>query len=58
MEENEFRREEMYQLTMAVLRAMLSEGLLTREEYDRNDTRFEEKYRPVFGGLCANPDWQ
>ena len=54
MEENEFRREEMYQLTMAVLRAMLSEGLLTREEYDRNDTRFEEKYRPVFGTLFSD----
>ena len=33
-----------YQATMAVIRQMLSQGLITKKEYDEIDTIMAEKY--------------
>lgn len=43
----------MYQTTMNMARRMLSQGLISEEEYCQIDTIFLEKYRPVFGTLFS-----
>jgi len=53
MSDKEFKNEMLYQTTMSVARSMLSEGLITEEEYCQIDTIFSEKYRPVIGTLFS-----
>ena len=53
MTEEQFRAEKLYQTTMNIARRMLSQGLISEEEYCQIDTIFLEKYRPVFGTLCS-----
>lgn len=53
MTEEQFRNEKLYQATMGVARRMLSQGLISREEYCQIDTIFLEKYQPVFGTLFS-----
>jgi len=48
-----FNREKLYQATMSVARKMLSEGLISEEEYRQIDTIFLAKYQPVFGTLFS-----
>ncbi len=50
------RAEVVYQMTMAAAREMLSRGIITREEYDRFDTKMQQKYSPIFGNLLTLPD--
>jgi len=45
----QFDREKNYGAAMAVARAMLSNGIITQEEYSRIDAMFTEKYRPLIG---------
>lgn len=54
MSKEDFKNEKLYQTTMSMARKMLSEGLITEEEYCRIDTIFLEKYRPVFGTLFSD----
>jgi len=54
MSDKEFKNEKLYQTTMSVARNMLTEGLITEEEYREIDTIFTEKYQPVFGGLFSD----
>jgi len=56
MNKEEFSNEKLYQATMGMARKMLSEGLISREEYCRIDTIFLEKYHPVFGTLFSDID--
>lgn len=56
MTDEEFKRERLYQRTMSVFRKMLSEGLITEEEYAEIDTRMSEKYSPKYGSLLAKID--
>lgn len=53
MTKQDFKNEKLYQTTMPVAKKMLSEGLITEEEYRQIDTIFIEKYRPVFGTLFS-----
>ncbi len=53
MTEEQFRAEKLYQTTMNIARRMLSQGLISEEEYCQIDTIFLEKYRPVFGTLFS-----
>ena len=49
----DFRNEKLYQATMGMARKMLSEGLISEEEYRQIDTIFLAKYQPVFGTVCS-----
>lgn len=54
VDKDNFRNEKLYQATMSMARKMLSEGLVSEEEYRQIDTIFLEKYRPVFGALFSD----
>ena len=49
----EFDRERRYQTIMYFVRKMLSEGLITEEEYCQIDTRNRRKFLPVTGDLLS-----
>lgn len=54
MTEEEMKREKLYEVTMSHARKMLSEGLITEEQYGIFDTKMQEKYQPVFGTLFSD----
>ncbi|MBR1761659.1 MAG: hypothetical protein IJ741_10860 [Schwartzia sp.] len=54
MSKEDMRREKLYQTTMHIARKMLTEGIISEEEYQRVDKIFLEKYKPVFGTLFSN----
>ena len=54
MSKDDFKNEKLYQATMSMARKMLSEGLISEEEYRQIDTIFLDKYRPVFGTLFSD----
>ena len=54
MSKEEFRNEKLYQTTMHLVREMLSEGIISEDEYRQIDTIFLEKYQPVFGTLFSD----
>ena len=54
MTDEQFRAEKMYQTTMNMARRMLSQGLISEEEYCQIDTIFLEKYRPVIDALLSD----
>lgn len=56
MTEDEQNREKLYGITMSHAAKMLSEGLITEEQYAIFDTKMLEKYRPVFGTLLSSHD--
>jgi len=47
----DFRRERLYQASIAVARTMHKNGLTTEDELCQIDTIFIEKYRPLLGSL-------
>ena len=49
-----FKNEKLYQATMHIAGKLLSDGVISNEEYCLIDTIFTEKYAPVFGGLFAD----
>ena len=53
MTKEQFQREKMYQATMGMVRRMLSEGLISQEEYARVEQVFLEKYKPLIGTVYA-----
>ncbi|NBI63473.1 hypothetical protein D3Z38_10525 [Clostridiales bacterium] len=53
MSKEEFRNEKLYQTTMHLARKMLSDGLISEDEYRQIDTIFLEKYRPILGTLFS-----
>ena len=53
MSEGEFRAEMRYRMSLAVARAMLEEGAITKEEYSEIDTILLQKHRPILGTLLA-----
>lgn len=53
MTKEQFHREKMYQATMAMVRRMHSEGLISSEEYERVERIFLEKYKPLIGTVYA-----
>ena len=56
MTKNELIREAKYQATMKLVKKMLSQGLITKQEYEATDKIFLEKYKPVFGTLFSSSD--
>ena len=54
MTKEQFHNEKMYQATMGMVRRMLSEGIISEEEYQRVDKIFIEKYSPVFGAVFSD----
>ena len=53
MTKEQFQREKMYQATMGMVRRMLSEGLISPEEYERVEQIFLKKYKPLIGAVYA-----
>ena len=51
MSKEEFRNEKLYQTTMHLARKMLSDGLISEDEYRQIDTIFRGKYRPILVSL-------
>jgi hypothetical protein len=56
MTNDQFHREEMYQVTMSLMRSLLNKGSLTKDQYEKIDTVMLEKYRPTLGRLFSDPD--
>lgn len=54
MSKEEFKNEKLYQTTMHLVRKMISEGIISEDEYRQIDTIFLEKYQPVFGTLFSD----
>ena len=46
--------ENTYQVTLFLLRKMLSEGLITQHEYRKTEAMFRQKYAPIFGTLFSD----
>ena len=53
MTKEEFDREKRYQVVMHFVRKMLSDELITEEEYCRIDTKYRQKFLPVTGDLLS-----
>lgn len=47
----QFEAEKEYAVRMSITRTMLKMGLITKSEYDKIDTKFLKKYKPIFGSL-------
>ena len=47
MNEQEFRDELVYSVTMAHVKTMLEKGLISEEEYWQINTKMKKKYRPI-----------
>ncbi len=54
MSKEEFKNEKLYQTIMHLARKMLTEGLISEDEYRQIDTIFLEKYRPTLGTLFSD----
>ena len=48
MTKEQFNREILYHASLASFRQLLSEGRITKSEYDKIDTILAQKYRPIF----------
>lgn len=53
MTQDEFDRERRYQTIMYFVRKMLTDGLITKEEYCQIDTRNRMKFLPKTGDLLS-----
>ena len=51
MTSEQFESQKQYEARMSIIRALLREGLITQSEYDKIDTKFFKKYKPIFGSL-------
>ena len=50
---DEFRNEYLYNSTMAQVKKLLEEGLISEEYYWQINTKMKAKYRPVSDGLIS-----
>jgi hypothetical protein len=51
MNSEQFKRERLYQSTIAIVKTMHKNGLITETEFCQIDTILLEKYKPLLGGL-------
>jgi hypothetical protein len=51
MTTEQFRRETLYQATLAIARVMLKTGCISPSEFTTINTVMKAKYTPVLGGL-------
>lgn len=56
MSKEDFHNELMYQTTMHIVREMLKEGIINKEEYKKVSDVFIKKYKPIFGSLLSDLD--
>ena len=49
MTKEQFKREMNYGASMAVARAMLSDGIISDKDYRKIEAIFRKKYRPLIG---------
>lgn len=54
LDRKELWKEMLYQTTMHIVRKMLSDGVVSEEEYHRFETIYSEKYKPVLGTLFSS----
>jgi len=54
MNDEQFEQEKLYQASMSFFKAMLEQGLITKEQYAIIDTKMLEKYRPLLGTLFSD----
>lgn len=53
MNSEEFRNEYFYNSTMAQVRKLLEDGLISEEYYWQINTKMKAKYRPISDGLVS-----
>ena len=51
MNGDDFKRERLYQTTIAIVRTMLKNSLISEDEFCQIDAMLLEKYNPLLGGL-------
>lgn len=51
MTHEQVEREMNYRVSLVIAKAMLSQRLITEQEYKKIDTMLKAKYKPVIGGL-------
>lgn len=51
MTPEQFEAEKEYQSRMSIIRSILKLGLITKSEYNKINTKFLEKYSPIFGSI-------
>lgn len=51
MTRDEGKREITYQMTMNLVRGLLTRGVISESDYLRFDTKMQQKYEPKIGGL-------
>ena len=51
MTPKQFETEKEYQSRMSIIRSILKLGLITKIEYNKINTKFLEKYSPIFGSI-------
>ena len=51
MTPKQFETEKEYQSRMSIIRSILKLGLITKSEYNKINTKFLEKYSPIFGSI-------
>jgi len=49
----QFERETNYGASMAIARSLLTKGFISAKDYQKINTIFVKKYRPLIGGLQA-----
>ena len=54
MNKAEFKNERLYQTTMVIAKGLLSDGIISKDDYAQIDTIFTGKYRPTLGTLFAD----
>ena len=55
MTAEQFERERIYSITLAISRAMHSKGILTADELAIIDTKLREIYKPLLAALYPTP---
>lgn len=53
MNKEELQTEKMYQLSIAIAKSMLSQGVISEESYCVLRDKLLEKYRPILGTLLS-----
>ena len=53
MTTEQFERERQYRVAIAIVRSMLRQGVIDRDDFAEMRRLLIEKYKPLFGGLTA-----
>lgn len=53
MSKEELQTEKMYQISIAIAKSMLSQGVISEESYCVLRDKLLEKYRPILGTLLS-----